>query len=218
MSRRRRGRRRARWIAFGLLVLGAASLWIFRASLLTSAARLLVAEDPWAPADLAAVLSENRALDAAVSAEAVRAGYVPRVLLLVPAQRPDEALLQDLQIAVLRPHEVATLVLLRLGVPREAIVIEPLPRRGTNAAVQTVARYARNHGVKRLIVVTARSHTRRAGILTRRALGPGTTVIVRASPRDDFHPEGWWRDRDQAREVMIEGLRWLNSLVLGDLW
>ena len=218
MSRRRRGRGRARWIALGLLVLGAAALWIFRAPLLTSTARLLVAEDPWAPADLVAVLSENRVVDAAVAAEAVRAGYVQRVLLLVPAQRPDEALLQDLQIAVLRPHEVATLVLSRLGVPRGAIVIEPLPLRGTNSAVRTVARYARDHGAKRLIVVTSRSHTRRAGILMRRALGPGTTVIVRASTRDEFRPEGWWRDRDQAREVMVEGLRWLNSLVLGDLW
>ena len=200
------------------MILGLAGLWSFRAPLLTSTARLLVEEGAWAPADLAVVFSENRIMDAAVAAEAVRSGYVPRVLLLVPAQRPDDMLLRDLQIALLRPHEVAMLALMRLGVPQNAIVVESLLFGGTNGAVQTVARYARNHGVKRLIVVTYRSHTRRAGLLMRRALGPGATVIVRASPRDDFRPEGWWRGRDQAREVMSEGLRWLNSLVFADLW
>jgi hypothetical protein len=43
-------------------------------------------------------------------------------------------------------------------------------------------------------------------------------VIVRASPDDPFHPEGWWRDRHNSREVIMESLRWVNSLLLGDLW
>ena len=186
--------------------------------MLTSVARLLIEEGAWASADLVALLSENQASAAALAADAVRGGYVKRVLVLAGDPRPDDDLLRELGIPVLPPHEIATLVLLKLGVQREEIVVERLPRFGTNAAIRTAARYAKAHGAKRVIVIAPRSHTRRAAILMRRALGKNAVVIARASPHDGFEPRGWWRDRDQAREVMSEGLRWLNSLVLGDLW
>lgn len=210
--------RRRPWIALAVVVVACAGLWIFRAPLLTSMARVLVEEDAWAPADLVAVLSETPLSGVAVAADAVRDGYVKRVLVLATAVRSDAALLRRLQITVLPPDEIAALVLVRLGVPREAIVVEPLPGGGTNVAIRAVARYASDHGAKRVILVAPRSHTRRAAISLRRALGPDAVVIVRASPRDRFEPRGWWQHRDQAREVIAEGLRWLNSLLLGDLW
>lgn len=43
-------------------------------------------------------------------------------------------------------------------------------------------------------------------------------VIARASPHDPFRPERWWQERDTARELIMESLRWLNSFVLGDFW
>lgn len=218
MARARTRARRRLWIALAVAVVAWAGLWILRAPVLTSMARVLVEEDAWAPADLVAVLSETPLSGVAVAAEAVRDGYVKRVLVLATDARSDAELLRRLQITVPPPDEVAILVLVRLGVPREAIVLEPLPGGGTNAAIRAVARYARDHGTRRVILVASRSHTRRAAILLRRALGPGTVVIARASSRDGFEPRGWWQHRDQAREVMAEGLRWLNSLVLGDLW
>jgi hypothetical protein len=39
-----------------------------------------------------------------------------------------------------------------------------------------------------------------------------------ASPDDFFHPEGWWRDRRQSHEFVMESIRWINSVLLGDLW
>lgn len=163
-------------------------------------------------------MSETQLSTVAVAADAVRGGYVKRVVLLATAKRPDDELLRNLRIAVPPPHEIATLVLVRLGVPRDAIVVVPLPGAGTNVAIRTVARYAKDHGARRVVLIAPRSHTHRAAILLRRALGPDALVIVRASPRDGFEPHGWWRSRDQAREVMVESLRWLNSLLLGDLW
>jgi len=199
-------------------VVACATLWIFRAPLLTSIAGVLVEEDVWAPADFAAVLSETQLSTVAVAADAVRGGYVKRVLLLATDKRADDEFLRKLQIAVPPAHEIATLVLVRLGVPREAIVVAPLPGAGTNVAIRAIARYAKMHGARSVILIAPRSHTHRAAVLLRRALGPGALVVVRASPHDGFEPRGWWRNRDQAREVMVESLRWLNSLVLGDLW
>jgi hypothetical protein len=68
------------------------------------------------------------------------------------------------------------------------------------------------------IAVTERSHTRRTARLLRRELPGRGAVMVRASPRDDFHPETWWRDRSSARELALESLRWWNSFGLRDWW
>src|SRR5207248_1493305 len=110
-----------------------------------------VEEDAWAPADFAAVLSETQLSTVAVAAEAVRGGYVTRVLLLATDQRTDDELLRKLQIVVPPAHEIATLVLVRLGVPRDAIVIEPLRGAGTNVAIRAVARHAKDHDARRVI-------------------------------------------------------------------
>lgn len=42
--------------------------------------------------------------------------------------------------------------------------------------------------------------------------------LPRPHDHDPFRPERWWQDRDAARELMMESLRWLNSFVLGDFW
>ena len=213
-SRRVRGR----WIALAALLLVVATVWVLRTPLLTSFGRLLVEEDPWAPADIVALVSANPIAVASVGAEAVRSGYTTRVLLLEAEPRPEDVLVRSLGISVPSRTELAALVLVKLRVPREALVVEHLRRNGTNVAIQAVAAYAKAHGMTRVIIVTSRSHTRRAGILLRRALPPGAHVVVRASPEDEFRVDGWWRDRDHAREVLVESLRWMNSFALGDLW
>jgi len=210
---------RLRFAVFALLLLlfAAVSLWTWHAPILTSLGRLLVEETPPAPADLVAVL-DNEVPAAAAAADLLGAGYAPRILLFKPPPGADEKLLDRLRIPVPNRHELAIVVLHRLGVASEAIVVEPVTELDTSIAVQATARYARTHDVTRVIVITYRSHTRRAAFLLRHALGRSAVVIVRASPDDFFHPEGWWRDRRQSREVIMEGIRWINSVLLGDLW
>jgi uncharacterized SAM-binding protein YcdF (DUF218 family) len=148
----------------------------------------------------------------------VAKGYAPRILLFKPPPTADEKLLDQLGITVPNHHELSILVLRRLGVAPEAISVEPVTETDTSVAVQATARYAHSHGATRVIVITYRSHTRRTALLLRRALGPSAVVIMRASPDDPFHPEGWWRDRRQSREFVMESIRWINSVLLGDLW
>jgi uncharacterized SAM-binding protein YcdF (DUF218 family) len=164
---------------------------------------LLVEETPPAPADLVAVLVE---------------GYAPRILLFKAPPAADEKLLAKLSISVPNTHELAILVIHRLGVASEAIVVEPITEPDTHVAVQATARYARTHDATRVIVITYRSHTRRTAFLLRQALGRSAVVIVRASPDDPFRPEAWWRDRRNSREFMMESIRWINSGLFGDLW
>ena len=216
-SRRRASRLRSSVVGILLLLLGAAVLWTWREPVLTKLGGLLVEEAPPAPADLVAVF-DNEVLAAATAADLLAKGYAPQILLFKPPAAADEKLLDGLLIRVPTRFELARLVMHRLGVTSEAIIVEPIAELDTNVAVQTTARYAREHGITRVIVVTYRSHSRRAALLLRRALDRSAVVIVRASPDDSFHPERWWRDRRTSREFVMECIRWANSFLLGDPW
>jgi hypothetical protein len=206
-------------VALLLLLVGTAILWTWWVPALTKLGGLLVEETPLAPADLVAVFdNEVPAAAAAAAAGLIAEGYAPRILLFKAPPAADEVLLDRLRIPVPNRHELAIRVLGRLGVASDIIIVEPVAEVDTNALVQVTARFARTHNVTRVIVLTYRSHTRRTALLLRRALGPSAVVIVRASPEDPFQPEGWWRERRTSREVATEGLRWINSLLLGDLW
>lgn len=194
-----------------------AALWTWRGPALTKLGGLLVEGTPPAPADLVAVF-DNEVPAAAAAADLLAKGYAPRVVLFKAPPAADEKLLDRLGIPVPNRHELAILVMHRLGVASEVITVEPVTEGDTNVAVQATARYASTHDATRVIVITYRSHTRRTALLLRRALGRSALVIVRASPDDPFHPEGWWRDHRNSREFVMESILWINSLLLGDLW
>ena len=59
-------------------------------------------------------------------------------------------------------------------------------------------------GWTRLIVITDRPNSRRAGFAMRRVLGPGVQVIVHASRHDHYDPARWWRSRPDFRATFYE--------------
>ncbi len=204
---------------FLLLVLGVGLivLWAERAPLLTAVGRLVVEETPLGRADLVVVLPNTPRI-AAEAAAIVKSGSAPRVLLFTSARQADDDVLAKLGLEVVKPHDVVVKVLHASGVGPERTVLIPRSPDGTNQAAREVIRYAQRQGLTRVIVVTERSHTRRIARLLRRELTAPGGVMVRAAPGDTFRPESWWRHREGARELAMEGLRWLNSFVLRDLW
>ena len=208
--------RRRRVIVALLVVATLATLWLLRAPLLTRVGALLVEEGRPARAEAIVVFSSHPAAAAVEAAELYRAGYGSRVLVLTAPPDPDDRVLARLGVEIPPQHERAVFVLGRLGVPRNAITLEP-GGDGTNNGVRALARWAEAARARRLLVVADRSHTRRVATLLRAQL-PSTTIVMRASHDDSFDPTRWWSDRTMAREVAIEGLRWVNSVVFGDLW
>ena len=92
----------------------------------------------------------------------------------------------------------------RLGVPRERIVLQGRSRTTTedadlSAPLLTAAR--------RVVLVTSPSHSRRAAGEFRRALGPGVEVL--SCPSRDAVPEAWWSDPVATRAVVTELLKWV---------
>jgi len=207
-----------RWlIALVVLALGVGAVWVVRERLLISIGRLVVEETLPKPADLAVILANPPVPAAEEAARLVQNGYVRRVLIFSWRTDTDD-ILDQLGVAVPKPHEVTVLVLRRMGVRSEAIRILSVVPSGTNGFIRATAQYAHQCGFRSLMVITNRSHTGRTAKLMRGYLGNPSAVIMRALSRDPYHPERWWRDRESARELVAEPLRWLNSFVVGDFW
>jgi len=214
----RQVRVRVGFLALLLPLLGIAALWIWPEPALNRLGRLFVEETRLAQADLVVVLGNNEVPTAAAAAHIVGKGYAPRILLFKSSPALDEAVLDRLRIPMPTRHELAIMVMRRMGIAPGDIQVEPLTETGTNAQVRATARYAQSHGASRIIVLTFRSHTRRTAVLLRGALDRSSVIIVRAAPDDPFNPEGWWRDRGNCREFLMEGMRWVNSIWFGDFW
>ena len=206
-----------RWILVILLILGVTAVWVARVALLTSLGRLVVEENPLEPVELGAIVTSDPVPAAEEMAQLVKDGYVPRVVVFSARMATDEVL-DRLHITAPRPHDVAVLVLRRLGVPSEAIAVVRAADNGTNAEVRALTQYMRQRHFVRVTVIADRIHTRRVSRLIKAQLGTPSLVIVRAATADPYHPERWWRDRGSTRELFEESLRWFNSFVLGDWW
>jgi uncharacterized SAM-binding protein YcdF (DUF218 family) len=200
------------------LALVAGALWLGRDPVLAWVGRLVVEEGAPERADVVVVLGDRPVLGAAEAAPLVLAGTARRVLLFAGPASQEATVLARAGLAQPSPHALAVEVLRRRGVPADAIAVVPIRATGTNTETAALARWAESQRARRLIVITYRSHTRRVGALLRGRLGPEARVIMRAASWDPFRPDRWWHDRASARELALEGLRWVNSFALGDLW
>lgn len=217
-ARSRPFRLRAGVLALIVASFGLAALWVFHEPVFNGLGRMLVEETPLAQADFVVIFGNKEVPAVATAADLLAKGYAPRVLLFQADPTPGEVRLDRLDIRVPTRDELAMMVMRRMGVHPGSIVVEPIADPSTNAEVRAIARYARSHDAHRIIAVTYRSHTRRTAVLLRRALDPSSLVMVRAAPDDMFEPEGWWRERGNSREVLIESMRWVNSFWFGDFW
>jgi uncharacterized SAM-binding protein YcdF (DUF218 family) len=202
--------------ALAAAVLPAAMLWAARQPLLTRLGALLVAEDPLVPAT---VLVVSHASGRAAALEAARLhgqGTAPRILLFTWARDPVDDEVVRLGARFLPTTELLVDILVRSGVPADAIAVGPEPVDGLGSEVAAVARFAAEQRPASLLFITDRAHSARARWLLRRQVPSATAVAVRSPAIDGFRPDGWWRDRERSRQVVFEYVRWVNTLVLGD--
>ncbi len=209
-------RRRRRALVALLLV--AAALWIARRPLLIALGGALVAEDPLAPVDVMFVSSASARADALEAARLYRDGIAPRLVLAEWIREPVDVEIERLGVPYLPLTALARAILERSGVPPDAITVLPGAATGTEDEVAAAVTWVPNAGIGSLVWVGPRTHTARTRWLLRRRLPPSVRVAVRSAAGDDFSVDGWWRSRDQSREVMSEYLRWLNTAVFRDAW
>ncbi|MGD0949991.1 MAG: hypothetical protein ABSA52_21510 [Candidatus Binatia bacterium] len=193
-------------------------LWFGRHFVLTSAGRLLVAEDTVEPVEMIIASDANLLGNTLEAAHLYHDGVSTRIVLPVLASNSVAEEIRRLGGSGWSPTDSAAWLLDRSGVRESSIQILPGVVDGSDSEIVAVAAFARQQKPNSLLYITARTHTARARRLLRSQLPPGTRLLVRSPRTDDFAADSWWHSREQSRDVVMEYLRWVNSFVFGDLW
>jgi uncharacterized SAM-binding protein YcdF (DUF218 family) len=173
------------------------------------AGRWLIREDPLSPADVVVVLSGSMPYGAEKAAEVFRAGYAPEVWVSRPVNSGSE--LKELGIRFVGEEEYSREVLIREGVPEQAVQILPDTIVNTEQEVEEVAREMRRTRKTRVIIVTSPQHTRRVRTLWTKLVRGDQKAMVRAAFEDRFDADHWWRNTRDALAVVRETLGLLNA-------
>ena len=168
------------------------------------AGRLLYHEDSLQKSNAVFVLAGARIVRWLEASDLIKEGWAPEIALGGGYRESLEKNLLDRGIRLPSEGEVARTALIQLGHPPERVHIL-----GYTDNTAEEARMLRREAVarrwSRIIVVTSKLHTRRAGIAMRRAFdGTGIEVLIRASRYDDDDPAHYWRKRRTVRSLMAE--------------
>ena len=161
-------------------------------------------EDPLQRSDAICVLAGTRLERPLEAADLYLEGWAKEIVLTEEVPDGGVVMLERRGLEFPSNAEMARDTMVRLGVPAAAITIMPDIHDSTAHEANTFERLAARRGWRRIIVVTSKFHTRRAGFAVRRELkGSGVEVIVRGTRYDPADPAHWWRTRG--------GMRWTAS-------
>jgi uncharacterized SAM-binding protein YcdF (DUF218 family) len=181
---------------FLILAVVALLLVLFHAPVLAALGNFLVKAGPPQKADIIVVLAGDgfgrRILTAA---NLVKDGYAPRALISGPNGNYGN---YECDLAI--PFAV------KAGYPESYFLHFEHTARSTQSEAEKVVKKLREMGVKRAIVVTSNFHTRRAGIMFRRA-APDIEFFVVAAPDEFFKPDSWWHDREASKIFLYEWMK-----------
>ncbi len=205
----RRGVRRLGITAGALLVLALLGrLW-----LLPAMGRLLVDDQPPPRADLVVVLATGaeyypRLIEAA---RLVSTGTAPRILIDGDRKTPALRRLETQGFRRAAPwDEDALRILELLGVARSKVArVSAEDAYDTISEALALGPELARLGVRRILLVTSRFHTRRAAAIWRRLYGDRLEITPVAAREDPFDPDGWWHDGRQIRWLMAEYGGWI---------
>jgi uncharacterized SAM-binding protein YcdF (DUF218 family) len=194
-----------RWTLAGLvftLVLAALLVFFY-------VGRWLVVEDDLEKADAIAVLSGRVPARALEATRLYHRGFAPEIWLTRPTE--PRASLEPMGIPYVGEEYYSQRVLLHEGVPVEAIRVLDPPILNTSDEVNAIASALERDKASTIIIVTSRVHTRRTRTLWRKLASKRGRAIVRAAEGDSFDPSHWWRNTNDALEVVREVLGLLNA-------
>lgn len=167
---------------------------------LYSAGRWLHHADAPQKADAIVLLSGDltRVFEAA---QLYREGYAPRVYISAAVRDPSLRLLDNEGIAFPNMDDISRQILMKKGVPADAIAWLAKDMVSTAAEAQA-AKALVARGERRILVITSPYHTRRTGIIFHHTM-PEADIRIVATRFEEF-PEKWWADQQAARNVLLE--------------
>ncbi len=199
------GLHRRWWMVFLALAI---ALALFAAAF-RSAGRWLVVQDALAPADVIIVLSGRMPARAVEAARLYQEKAAPEIWVSQPAGPAQD--LAEMRIPFVGEEFYNQKVLLAMGVPFAATRITPRPSINTEEEIEQIGHLARESGIHTVIIVTSAPHTRRVRAIWNRLIGQSPRLIVRHPEDDGFDAAHWWRNSQDALDVVREWLGLANA-------
>lgn len=185
-----------------LLVSGAALL-------IRHAGAWLVVQDPLEPTPVIVVLSGRMPERAREAAAIYEQGLSSQVWISRPVSPSPE--LEALGIPYVGEEFYSARVLMRLGVPADAIRVLDGTVHNTREELEVIAAELRRSGQEKVILVTTKAHTRRVHLIWRKRVGAKPRALVRYARGDHYDGAHWWRTTSDALDVVREVLGLANA-------
>jgi uncharacterized SAM-binding protein YcdF (DUF218 family) len=187
-----------------LVFLIALSIFLGGVGLFFAGEWLVLNEEP-AKSDAIVLLSGGMARPL-YGADLYHSGYAP--VIYVSRPKPDEQVfhVERLGIRIPRNEELYKEILLKKGVPEEAISFFSQGHVSTVEEAESLKEAVGGKPIK-LLVVTSPYHTRRARAIFGDVL-PNAEIRVVATPYENFDPQ-WWTDKSSAIAVVLETVQTL---------
>jgi uncharacterized SAM-binding protein YcdF (DUF218 family) len=178
---------------------------------LSRAGTSLSVSDPLQPADAIVVINGRIPWRAMKGADLYKQRLAPEVWLTVGNRSRAEVEMEKIDVHPPLEHVYSQQVLEKMGVPPNVIHVIPARNNNTATEMKTIAAYARQHGTKRVILVTSSYHSRRVRSLWHQLVGDSPQAIVQYTQAEPFNAGRWWKDTADAWTVSREWFGLLNA-------
>src|SRR5262245_13068008 len=191
------------WLVTILVVLALAAAWTARAPILRAVADVWVVSDPLDRAEAIVVLAGRIDVRPFAAADLYKRQFAPKVLI-------SNVMLGPLETLELLPGQTALTrqLLIKLGVPSEAIVEVGDGVTSTYEEARAVLDWAKSSGARSVIILTDIFPSRRIRWTFRRELAPaGVRVIVYSVEPRGYAINNWWRDERGLIDFLNEFIK-----------
>lgn len=197
--------RRFHWARFAMGIAVLLIVVISRpASHLRGLGRWLIVSDNLEKADAIVVLGGNLPFRSSEAARLFREGWATQVWITAPESASEMEAVKMLGLSDAPVDQLSVQVLEKFGVPGSAIRVLSPRAEDTVDEIQLITGALAETGLRRVIIVTSPTHTRRVRAIWRILARPGQRASVHHIDRERFEPDRWWQTKRDRRRVRHE--------------
>ncbi len=202
-------------VIFGIIV---CVLGLYLENILRSIGHFLIVEDRLEKTDIIIVLAGSIPDRAMEAADIYKDGYSKKILLTKEIFPNSFERLLKKGIKIQEHHDINKVILTGLGVFDDDI--ESLEKRvqSTYEEASAVKDFLMENGFDSFILVTSKTHSRRAYLTFHSFLGNKIEIINKPTKYDDFNPDTWWTKRKDAKQLFFAYIKMLFYSIYYNIW
>ncbi len=205
-------KRPKRYIIAIIFIIAAGVSGLYLENILKSIGDFLIVENQLKKTDIIIVLAGSIPDRTMEATDIYNDGYSKKILLTKEILPKSFEILLEKGVKIPEGYDINKIVLTSLGVSDDDI--ESLDKRvqSTYEEASAVKDFLMENGYDSLILVTSKTHSRRAYLTFRSFLGNEIEIINKPTKYDDFNPDAWWTKRKDAKELFFAYIKMLFYL------